>query len=115
MYAANVKSRHFQASGRVLDSNLRGQGLSLTIGTALCPSARHFIYCLSTDTLTYFGLNMIKPVLGGLGTTRVQTGLHIDAIVVRLLCPIKACFKRNFTFLASLRGWTGWFETHFVK
>ena len=39
MYAADVDSRqHFQDSGRVLDSKLRGSRfLSLTGDTALCP------------------------------------------------------------------------------
>ena len=66
------------------------------------------------------GLDARKPVFGGLRTTQAQASLRFRAVWSAPLLiafgkyHIKASYKRNFNFLASLCSWAGWSESHFV-
>ena len=79
------------------------------------------------DLACKMGRDLRKPVFGGLRTTQAQIRLRrrrpacASAQSDQRLCyslivkyHIQAWYKRNFNFLASLCGWTGWFESHYV-
>ena len=101
--------------------------------------ARHFVWpdlgpnCLQKSSadntsrqrvkliFTDMGLDVRKPVFGGLGTTQAQTCLHICAVwsAPLLFAFLKVqyvnFYRWNLNFLASLCSWGDWFETRFVR
>ena len=75
---------------------------------------------LPFNNMCYLGPDARKPVFGVMRTTTAQTSLRIRADWSAPLYSLfgkyhlLTCYERNFSFLACLCIWAGWFESLFV-